>query len=83
MIEITEEKYNELRNKADKNCGRVYSWERKEVIIYFQMEDGDENMVSEKNLRELAIGHPITAGKYDVFRHWTYPEVENVNYQVP
>lgn len=82
MIEIKEKQYDELRKQGDKYCGRVYSWKRKEVVIYFQMEDCDANMKPLQILKELAIGHPIVEGKYDVSCHWAYPEVVNVNYKV-
>lgn len=83
MIEISEEKYNELRDQGDKYCGRVFSWELGIIVIYYAMEDGDNaNMSPLQILKELAACHPIMEGKYDVFRHWAYPEVETVNYTV-
>lgn len=82
MIEITENQYNVLRENGDKYCGRVFSWERKSIVIYYAVEDGELNQQPLQLLRELAVSHPITEGEYDVFRHWDYPEVTTINYTV-
>lgn len=82
MIEIKEEQYRELREDGNKFCGRIFSWHREMIIIYYVIDEADVHKSAKQILRELAQGHPITEGKYDVLRHWAFPEVETVNYTV-
>ena len=81
MKELTQAEYEELRGQGETLIGRVYSYDRPGEIIYDQITKDQKNFSSTEVLDTLLLTHlEIVSGRYEVFRHWAYPEVKIIDY---
>lgn len=81
MKELTQAEYEELRGQGETQIGRVYSYDRPDEILYYQITEDQTGFSSTEVLDTLLLTHrEIVPGRYEVFRHWAQPEVKTIDY---
>lgn len=81
MKELTQAEYEELREQGEELIGRVYPYDRPDEILYYQITEDQMGFSSTEVLDTLLLTHlEIVSGRYEVFRHWAYPEVKIIDY---
>lgn len=81
MKELTQAEYEELRGQGETLIGRVYSYDRPDEILYYQITEDQMGFSSTEVLDTLLLTHrEIVPGRYDVFRHCAQLEVKTIDY---
>lgn len=82
MQELSINEYEKLRGKKVKLLGRVIPHDSHSEVLYYSIPEGQQNFSATEILDTLLLTHPYLKGTYDVFRHWTDPEVVTIKYRV-